>query len=136
LGAEIPAAAAAAGQGSGSSSSGSAGGPGGGGDSGGFISVRSFGATTVPVGSLFSFTLPKDTFKHADPKATVVLEARMGDGKPLPAWLSFDPGTGRFTGRAPDGVQEVEVRVVARDTSGGEAATKVVLRFNSASEVK
>jgi hypothetical protein len=90
----------------------------------------------VPAESLFSFTLPKDTFKHADPKASVVLEARLGDGKPLPPWLSFDPGSGRFTGRAPQGLQEIEVRVVARDTSGNEATTKVVLRFSSASEVK
>ena len=138
LGAEVPIAASIA-QASadvGSSSGQGASGGVGGGDSSGFISVRSFGATTVPGGSLFSFTLPRDTFKHADPKATVVLEVRMADGKPLPDWLSFEPGTGRFTGRAPDGVQAIEVRVVARDTSGGEAATKVVLRFNAASEVK
>ena len=101
----------------------------------GFISVRTFGATTIPVDTLFSFTLPKDTFKHADPKAVVVLEARLADGKPLPSWLQFDPGRGRFTGLAPQGVQEIEVRVVARDSTGGEAATKVVLRFIAASEV-
>jgi len=111
--------------GSGRSTSGDVGGR----DSTGFVSVRSFGATTVPAGSLFSFTLPKDTFKHADPKATVVLEARMADGKPLPAWLSFDPGTGRFMGRAPEGVKQMEVLVVARDNTGSEASTKVALQF-------
>ena len=126
---------AAAGQAADSAASRSAGGPGSG-DSAGFISVRTFGATEIPVGSVFSFTLPKDTFKHGDPKATVVLEARLADGKPLPDWLTFDPGTGRFTGRAPDGVQEIELRVIARDTSGGEAATKVTLRFGGKSEVK
>lgn len=83
----------------------------------------------MPNASLFSFTLPKDTFKHADPKAAVGLEARTSEGKPLPDWLRFDPGTGRFTGRAPDGMTEIEVRVIARDTSGGEATTKVTLRF-------
>ena len=85
---------------------------------------------------MFSFTLPKDTFKHADTKASVVLEARLDNGQPLPDWLSFDPGSGRFSGRAPQGVQELEIRVVARDSIGGEAATKIVLRFNGASEVK
>lgn len=98
--------------------------------------MRSFGATTVPAESLFSFTLPKDTFKHADPKVSVVLEARLADGKPLPDWLQFDAGTGRFTGRAPQGLQEIEVRVLARDGSGNEATTKVVLRFSAASELK
>jgi len=105
----------------------------GGGEGNGFISVRSFGATTVPVDALFSFTLPRDTFKHADPKATVVLEARLADGQPLPDWLQFDAGSGRFTGRAPQGVQEIEIRVTARDSTGGEAGTNVMLRFNSAS---
>jgi hypothetical protein len=108
----------------------------GGAGSNGFVSVRTFGATTIPADSTFSFTLPRDTFKHADPKASVALEARQGDGKPLPEWLKFNAATGRFTGRAPQGVKEVELRVTARDSSGGEAVTKVVLRFNATSEVK
>jgi len=98
-------------------------------DSQGFVSVRALGPTAVPVGSLFSFTLPKDTFKHADPKATVVLEAHAADGKALPGWLRFEAGTGRFTGRAPEGVTQFEVVVVARDSTGTEASTKLVLQF-------
>ena len=132
-GADIPLASGPGAQGKSASSSSSATG---GGDGAGFVAVRSFGATAVPVGSLFSFTLPKDTFKHADPKASVALEARQADGKPLPDWLQFDAGTGRFTGKAPEGVQQIEISVVARDNSGGEATTKVVLRFSGASEVK
>ena len=115
-----------------SSSTGGAGGSG----TAGFVNVRSFGATTIPADSMFSFALPKETFKHAGAKASVVLEARMADGKPLPDWLQFDPGTGRFTGRAPQGIQQIEISVIARDNSGGEATTKVVLRFGGASEVK
>ena len=103
---------------------------------GGFISVRSFDATTVSTGSAFSFTLPKDTFQHADARATVALEARMADGKALPIWLNFDPASARFTGNAPRGVPEIVVRVIARDGSGGEASTQVTLRFNASSEVR
>jgi hypothetical protein len=132
-GAEIPLASGSGSQVGSSSSSSSALG---GGENSGFISVRSFGATTVPAGSLFSFTLPKDTFKHSDTKASLVLEARQADGKPLPDWLKFDSGTGRFTGNAPQGIQQIEISVVAREKSGGEATTKVVLRFGGASEVK
>jgi hypothetical protein len=33
-------------------------------------------------------------------------------------------------------VQELQIRFVARDSTGGKAATKIVLRFNGASEVK
>jgi hypothetical protein len=86
--------------------------------------------------SMFTFALPKNTFKHADAKASVVLEARMDSGQPMPDWLSFDAGSGRFSGRAPQGVQELQIRVIARDSTGGEAAAKIVLRFNGASEVK
>ena len=104
--------------------------------SGGFVSVRTFGATTVPTGSAFSFTLPKDTFQHSDSRTSVALEARTAEGKALPSWLSFDPSSGRFTGNAPQGVPEIVVRVIARDASGGEASTQVTLRFNAPSEVK
>jgi len=100
------------------------------GGSGGFVSVRSFDATAVPTGSAFSFTLPKDTFQHSDPRASVVLEARTADGKALPSWLNFDPASGRFTGKVPQGVSELVVRVTARDASGGEASTQITLRFN------
>ncbi len=101
--------------------------------SGGFISVRSFGSLDVPSGTLFSFTLPKDTFKHADPKISVTMDARNADGGPLPSWLNFEPGLGRFTGRPPEGLSSFTVQVIARDSSGNEASTMVTLKF---SEVK
>ena len=98
---------------------------------GGFVSVRNFGELTVPAGSVFSFTLPRDTFKHGDPKASIGLEARGPDGKDLPAWLKFEPGTGRFTGSPPEGLKEFAVVVTARDNSGGEVSTQVVLKFGA-----
>jgi hypothetical protein len=100
---------------------------------GGFISVRNFGKLEIPAGSLFSFTLPKDTFKHADPKISVVLEARAENG-PLPDWLSFDRGTGKFTGRPPESLASFTVIVTARDSSGNEASTRVVLNFTGKGE--
>jgi hypothetical protein len=86
----------------------------------------------VPAGSLFSFTIPKDTFKHADPKASVTLDARNADGGPLPDWLIFEPGLGRFTGRPPEGLRSFTVLVIGRDGSGNEASTKVTLNFGQA----
>ena len=129
--AEIPLAIGSGGQGESSSGRSALGG----GEGSGFISVRSFTATSIPVGSLFSFNLPIDTFKHADPNATIVLEAQLLDGQPLPAWLVFDATSRRFTGRAPQDVSELEIRIVARDANGNEAITTVVLRFSAASEV-
>jgi hypothetical protein len=78
---------------------------------------------------LFSFTLPKDTFKHSDPKVSVVLEARGADGRALPDWLNFEPGTGRFTGKPPEGLAQFVVIIFARDNTGNEASTKVELKF-------
>jgi hypothetical protein len=94
----------------------------------GFISVKNFGKLDIPAGSLFSFTLPKDTFKHADPKTSVALEAR-GENGPLPDWLKFEPGTGKFTGKPPESLSSFTVIVTARDSGGNEVATRVVLNF-------
>ena len=113
--------------GSSQSSAGRSGGVGG--EQGGFVSVQTFGNLTIPKGSLFSFTLPKDTFKHSDPKVSVVLEARGADGRALPDWLNFEPGTGRFTGKPPEGLAQFVVIIFARDNTGNEASTKVELKF-------
>jgi hypothetical protein len=70
-----------------------------------------------------SFTLPPDTFAATRPDSQVSLRATTADGQPLPAWLRFNPETGRFEGEPPPGAAgEVVVRVVARDQDGTEAA--------------
>ena len=94
-----------------------------------FVNVRAFGSLDVPAGAPFSFALPRDTFKHADPKASVALEALTPEGRALPSWLNFEPDTGRFTGRAPEGVSQITVVVVARDNLGNEVTTRIVLNF-------
>jgi hypothetical protein len=95
-----------------------------------FVSVRSFGALDVLPDSGFSFTLPRDTFRHADPKASIVLVARLLDGRPLPSWLRFDGANARFSGTVPKGwAQSLDVVVVASDSSGNQASTKITLRF-------
>ena len=98
----------------------------------GFVSVRSFDPVAAPTGMVFSFTLPKDTFRPVNPQMAVSLEASRADGQPLPDWLKFDAGTGRFTGQAPEGVREMEIRVTAHAAAGGDASTKLMLRFGDA----
>ena len=97
--------------------------------SAGFVNVRTFGSLDVPAGAQFSFALPVDTFKHTDPKASVAMEARTPEGRALPSWLNFEPGTGRFTGKAPEGVSQMSVVVTARDNLGNDVSTNVVLNF-------
>jgi len=72
--------------------------------------------------------VPEDAFAHTDPAAIVHLEARMADGRALPAWLKFDGVRGVFSGIAPEGISgPLELEVIARDTQGREARTSFVL---------
>ncbi|MGM8062156.1 Ig-like domain-containing protein, partial [Vogesella indigofera] len=69
-------------------------------------------------------SLPADLFAHTNPNETVVLLATQVDGQPLPAWVQFDPLTGKLVvdaDKAPPG--EMVVKVVARDTQNREAIT-------------
>jgi hypothetical protein len=78
--------------------------------------------------TLGSLRVPEDAFAHTDPAAVVQLEARLADGRPLPAWLKFDGVRGTFRGVPPDGLSgALEIEVVARDLEGREARTRFVL---------
>lgn len=61
--------------------------------------------------------------------AQVVVSARQADGRTLPAWLSFNPVSGRFEGSPPPGFSgELRIQVIARDSQGREARTVFTLR--------
>jgi VCBS repeat-containing protein len=69
--------------------------------------------------------VPEDAFAHTDPSAVVRLEARLADGSPLPAWLTFDRSRGTFHGVPPADVRgSLEIEVIARDDQGREARTR------------
>ncbi len=75
-------------------------------------------------GQAFSFTVPANTFADIDGDilsySAALVDADgdlVGDGS-LPAWLTFDPATGTFSGTPADGdVGVVNVRVTATDGS-------------------
>jgi len=75
-----------------------------------------------------SFTLTPTVFADIDIDDIVAMTALTADGSPLPAWLDFDPATGRFTA-APgnDDTYALTVRVTATD--GGGARDSVDLRI-------
>jgi Ca2+-binding RTX toxin-like protein len=68
--------------------------------------------------SVFSFTLPADTFADAEP-GSLTLTVQLADGGALPTWLSFDPLTRRFAG-TPDNDQigTLSIKVTASDAGG------------------
>jgi Ca2+-binding RTX toxin-like protein len=68
--------------------------------------------------SFFTFTVPATTFTDADVAHgdALVYEASLGDGSPLPAWLSFDPTTLTFSGMPGSGaVGVLQLAVTALD---------------------
>jgi VCBS repeat-containing protein len=64
-----------------------------------------------------TFTVPPEFFGDPDLKDQVVLSATLADGSPLPAWLTFDPATGTFTG-TPTETGDFFIFVTATDVDG------------------
>jgi hypothetical protein len=79
--------------------------------------VPSLPDQTAYATAAFQFAVPAGTFTDEDAGDHLTLSARLGDGSPLPAWLSFNSATGQFQGtpaKADSGV--LVVRVTAADT--------------------
>jgi hypothetical protein len=71
--------------------------------------VPAFPATVIEAGHAFSVPL----------QGVEVLQANMGDGRPLPAWLVFDPVAGSLSGIAPHDFNGVLVlQLTVRDAQG------------------
>ncbi|HET7865079.1 MAG TPA: tandem-95 repeat protein, partial [Burkholderiaceae bacterium] len=78
----------------------------------------------VPLGRTLIVQVPADAFVHTVTAETVVLNAALADGRPLPAWLMFDGKSGKFIGQPPaDLTQDLAIRLSARDSQGREAST-------------
>ncbi|POE29026.1 putative Ig domain-containing protein [Pectobacterium odoriferum] len=84
---------------------------------------------TVPPQSVaqdsgLNFTLPSGLFTDADAGDTLTLSATLADGTPLPAWLSFNPATGTFSGTPANGdVGSLTIKVTATDGSNASVST-------------
>ncbi|MCV3273959.1 malectin domain-containing carbohydrate-binding protein [Roseobacter sinensis] len=80
--------------------------------------------------SELDFTLPLDVFKDDNGVANLTLSATLDDDSPLPAWLSFDPDTGRFLGTPADGDGSITVKVTADDGTNPPVSTTFELTVN------
>ena len=70
-------------------------------------------------GQPFGFAIPAGTFADPDTASgdTLSLEAKLGDGSALPAWLVFDPASGTLSGTPGDlDVGSLGVTVTATDS--------------------
>ncbi len=94
------------------------------------VAPPSLGVVPAPVGGEFNFTLPPGTFTTFGASGSLTLEARMGDGQPLPEWLKFDPKQGKFTGKVPPGASGVlHLQLVARDARGNEVINNLDVKL-------
>ncbi|MDY4375274.1 putative Ig domain-containing protein [Pectobacterium carotovorum] len=86
-------------------------------------------ATPIPAQSVaqdgsLSFTVPAGTFTDPDVGDTLTLSATLADGTALPAWLSFNPTTGTFSGTPANGdVGSLTIKVTATDGSSASVST-------------
>lgn len=85
-----------------------------------------------PSNRTVTFTVPADTFAHTSAEAVLRLEARLSDGRALPAWVVFDARTGTFRVTPPAGYAgDLDIRITARDQTGREAATVFKVKVTS-----
>jgi hypothetical protein len=71
------------------------------------------------VETLFSLTLPGDTFNDPDAIDALTLSATLANGSPLPAWLRFDAATRTLSGTPPQGsTGRLNLKITATDRAG------------------
>ncbi|MDC9821084.1 DUF4347 domain-containing protein, partial [Pectobacterium polonicum] len=86
-------------------------------------------ATPIPAQSIaqdgsLNFTVPAGTFTDPDVGDTLTLSATLADGTALPAWLSFNPATGTFSGTPGNAdVGSLTIKVTATDGSSASVST-------------
>ena len=107
---------------------------------GGGMQVQSGAAlTAMPLSSIvatsgqrLNYTLPATTFQQAGSTPAVSMAARMSDGRPLPAWLSFDATTGQLSGTPPEGMNgKLSVQIQATGADGAQVTTSVEIHIAS-----
>ena len=74
-------------------------------------------------GSVFSYSIPVNTFADVDVGETLAYSATLSNGNPLPTWLVFNAGTRTLGGTPPIGsVGTISLMVNAKDTGNLSAS--------------
>lgn len=89
---------------------------------------------TAIAGQPFTFTVSDNLFFDDDSKVDLTYSAQMIDGKPIPAWIVFDPSTKTFSGTPPE-AGELTVIVLVTDSERATAYCPVKIII-SANQVK
>ncbi|RQP23189.1 DUF4347 domain-containing protein [Piscinibacter terrae] len=99
----------------------------------GLQAIPEIGAFPVRAGQPVNIALPVSTFTHSERGEEVTVEVRLANGRPLPAWLKFDPVTGTLSGQPPAGLnQKLDIEVIARDSKGNRASSHISIEVKAA----
>lgn len=92
------------------------------------ISVKPVQDQFAVIGSGFTYVVPGDTFTSSVPADPITVSALQTNGSALPAWLSFNSGSGVFSGTANSSSQgSFGLRLNAIGSSGAMASDDFVL---------
>ncbi|OWY37195.1 sulfurtransferase [Xenophilus sp. AP218F] len=87
------------------------------------------GVRPLTAGQSFNFSLPAGTVISRNTDAVLNVQVRQSNGQPLPAWLKFDPQTGRFSGTPPAGwSKSLSLEVTVSDQDGHRGVTHMQLK--------
>jgi Ca2+-binding RTX toxin-like protein len=91
---------------------------------------------SAQTGQAFTFTVPTTAFADPDGGDTLSYAATLGNGDPLPTWLSFNTATRTFSGTPNSGdVGFVSLKVTARDTGNLSVADVFDLTVTSGDQI-
>lgn len=73
--------------------------------------------------------LPPDAIAPRDGRSGLAIQVRQANGRPLPAWLSFDARTGHFSGSPPQDLDEtLRLELTVRDPAGNRSVSQLELK--------
>ncbi|QOT80597.1 hypothetical protein F7R26_024500 [Cupriavidus basilensis] len=101
----------------------------------GLQAMPEIGSFSARAGEAVSIALPASLFRASDREATVTVEVRLANGRPLPPWLKFDPVTGTLAGKPPQGMNlQLQIEVTARDSKGNRASSHLDLNVKASAD--
>ncbi len=87
------------------------------------------GTQQLQAGQGFTFNLPHSTVITQGSDIVLNVQVRQSNGQPLPAWLKFDPQTGRFSGTPPAGWDKsLSLEITFRDQHGHRGVSHIKLQ--------
>ncbi|RYZ97368.1 MAG: hypothetical protein EOO68_15420, partial [Moraxellaceae bacterium] len=91
---------------------------------------------SVVAGTAYNFTVSINTFNDPDVGDIISYSASLANGNPLPTWLSFNAGSGTFSGTPSSAdTGTISIRLTAFDLQGASEVTTIQLQVAGTASV-